>query len=529
MTNMILLFQFYNDGGKMVGERSAGVQDPVGGGSMFAGIGGQIPRFATPAGDVVDFSILPIPTNVLLSDGNKAKQQKLMYGGTKPPTPSDTVKQVEALPTVAFTAAPTPSPSLNIPTNSPVITPEPTINYDEAIKRWVSFLSVNLTEKLEQSSNYFIDIHEQKGEGIEIPMEEGLDRFQQTKDGLSDVTNPLPCDPSNADFTPDRDEKCCEYLRDLRNIKSVKVMSSILDTGRTIKFRVFYKHLNLQAIMKVPQKKFYYEPGSEVLAFHTDRALALNRVPPTAWVMFPIDWLKAAAALHDAFYCRWLLQFVFEYQHVRPLIKDGSYLGISLQIWMFDVHYAEETILQPIHNVQSYFHARMTHKWANFSTMKNRTIWEMSNMYIFDFIIGNTDRGMGHNLFVFGGCDPTKADTPCPDAAHTQKATPRIAMIDQGSSFYHRDAPKKNPYNKKTHALCRFERTMAEKLLELKGKTLLEQVKARIKKNRDSGVWALTDEVNMKEAQLRLDKLATDVDHCIEHYGKETTFFFEKQ
>ena len=70
------------------------------------------------------------------------------------------------------------------------------------------------------------------------------------------------------------------------------------------------------------QKKFLQEPQSEHAAFWTDRILGIRRIPPTAWVSLPINWIRAAGSMMSVFYCQWLEGFVFQYAPVKPWLKQ---------------------------------------------------------------------------------------------------------------------------------------------------------------------------------------------------------------
>jgi hypothetical protein len=145
-------------------------------------------------------------------------------------------------------------------------------------------------------------------------------------------------------------------------------MSSILSTGRTIKFRIFVRgapvassspssiagaiptahpgedntssgaagEINtavvppatsppafnlISVVVKVSQKKFVLEPASEVEGFLIDRYIGFRRVPPTAWAPVPLRYLAAACGAMSPFYARWFKGFVLDYDGSNSLVN----------------------------------------------------------------------------------------------------------------------------------------------------------------------------------------------------------------
>ncbi|CUG18356.1 transmembrane protein, putative [Bodo saltans] len=345
------------------------------------------------------------------------------------------------------------------------------ITYSEALDKYHQFLSED-TEDIEQSSNKFKDIAEHSHAGVQLPTDEEtlLEEFGLQGPGYF-PNGAAYCDSTNADYTPETDKACIQYLSDIRNMLSIKPMSSILSSGRTIKFKVYYKHNNVTAVLKVSQKKFALEPASEAIALQVDRWLGFGRVPPVAWAPIPQDFLRAASATMDAFYSKWFEKFVLQYDTSRHLTStcykhtptststshsEHRCLNVSLQIWMADVHNADETILKPSQAYRQYLELPPPDS-ADAAKLKERLspttpkgepnpryigLAELMDEFVFDLIIGNTDRWFGHNSFALGGCT---ADAPCGQnpskaAAVKSKSSMRLAFIDQGSSFYRKGA-----------------------------------------------------------------------------------------
>eukprot|EP00759_Apiculatamorpha_spiralis_P032706 PhF_6_TR34142/c1_g3_i2/m.49871 len=127
------------------------------------------------------------------------------------------------------------------------------------------YTMINNTLDVEQSSNKFRDFVEKKHVVMEIPSS------SSSTSGSSDSGSGT-CNPNATEFTFESDRNCKEYLSNLHNIISIRPMSSVLSTGRTIKFRVQYKGKE-EAVMKVSQTKFVLEPASEVCAYVLDRVV----------------------------------------------------------------------------------------------------------------------------------------------------------------------------------------------------------------------------------------------------------------
>ncbi|EKF30515.1 hypothetical protein MOQ_005672 [Trypanosoma cruzi marinkellei] len=292
------------------------------------------------------------------------------------------------------------------------------------------------------------------------------------------------CDPTDVDYTPSKDFACVAYLKNPANWLALKPMSSILSYGRTIKLLLSFRHGNITAVVKLSQSKFVLEPASETVAFHMDRVLGFRRVPPTAWVEFPVDYIKAAAATLGSFYVRWMENAVFTSKRGKAatsVCKDPRLLNTlgmphprcilaSVQLWTWDVDKVENSIFVDYlqhENGKGETRRRKKRagkkseeefdKWGedccsknkrNVSVGKEETRPKVSqelmarerwDQLAFDAIIANYDRWEGHNTNVVAACAPI---LPCYTARakrvceRPSKSTPRYIFLDQGSAFY---------------------------------------------------------------------------------------------
>lgn len=513
-----------------------------------------------------------------------------------------------------------------------------------ALKKYDEYLQVNLSKETTDHHNFhfhvnhpehlqetksYIDIEEFPGEGVRLPHRvfdqkqrrrrsggelqkddesgEGDDANSPQPDGVlkssvifgptSDQKEPeeqetietqwKACDPTDTDFTDARDRLCSAYLRNWNNIRTVKAMSSKLLDGRTIKFRVFYRHGNITAIIKVSQHKFVYEPISEMLAFGVERAVGFKKVPPTAWTPFPLKYLEAAAGLVNPLYAQWLNQFVVKFQfldlfhfpcisssssssatsssgaatgadetsQVRNTVlwknanelspyselfaasedKGGLCVNVTIQLWMEDVHPALYSFLALNFEQDDFFYRhfytpREGKKWPPHHQHRLQSLGDMCDRFIFDFLTGNTDRGMNdHNNFVYGGCDGRVSS--CAPPSEEWKRTKRdakYAFLDQGSSFYSHKEPEGNPFTGKNRTICRFRRSTHEKLksfvrseadLHHHVRPLAEEALTRVPGHESA--FRLVHLSVFKTVQDRAEKIVRVVDECVKSFSEE--------
>lgn len=425
------------------------------------------------------------------------------------------------------------------------------MTYEEALASYASYQSPKLP--VNQSSASFIDILEDKHAGIRLPdkpivaVSPEAPTLPAPAQGDADDDDATgDCDPSDNVFTAEVDAACRAYLANPANWVSLKPMSAILSTGRTIKFRLFLRN-GAVAVMKVPQKKFVLEPSSEIMAYETDRLMNFRRVPPTAWVSFPVKYLQAASASKridyaDGFYSQWFQQFVLDYQQsAAALHKDKAtgekMLHVSLQLWMHDVHNADETALRPPEHHASLMDAGSTFP-PDASNWTRAAIAELSDVSLFDFIIGNSDRWFGHNSFAYGGCGVApaaggrRASCTLPPPEKRISGPPAYAFIDQGSSFYRAGPPEENLYyggakdRPTSDQLCRLRRATAETIVAL-GKPAAADVDylAQMVRRLPKGIFAIGSKYLVKAARTRVELLTQMITKCTEHHPREQVFF----
>uniref|UniRef100_A0A7S1J5Y2 Uncharacterized protein n=1 Tax=Eutreptiella gymnastica TaxID=73025 RepID=A0A7S1J5Y2_9EUGL len=427
--------------------------------------------------------------------------------------------------------APSPSPS---PSPTTLTRPDgagPLADYEAAIQNYNAKLAINVSDIIEQSSARFRDFHEPKASiGVPVP---------SIQSRRSTDSSWLYCDPTNTNYTAQSDTMCMQYLSNIHNIKAIRPMFSILSVARTIKLRVTYHHNNIQSIMKVSQKKFLQEPQAEHAAWWTDRILGINRIPPTAWVSMPIDWIRAAGSLMSEFYCQWLENFVFQYAPVKPWLKkrDGLWwMNVSLQLWMNDVHMAQDTALVVPTWWETFFDPAAKHKSWPKKQIFNHSLVETSQLMVFDYIVVNTDRHLTRNNYATGGCRGMKRCHPPEHKEDEHRGPPTLIFLDQGSSFYTGKGNEKNPLidtvdkegNPKNTTFCRFTRKLYERMAELrerpghpKSQTLWGQLQEHV----PPVIVRYIRAPLLKAAQKRMDYITWHIEErCLKKFPEHEVF-----
>jgi hypothetical protein len=149
--------------------------------------------------------------------------------------------------------------------------------------------------------------------------------------------------------------------------------------------------------------------------------------------------------------------------------------NVTVQLWMADVHPALDTSIAVgyLQN-ERFFKKCLTPRASTAVTWPPRedrvfALGDLVDRFMFDFLIGNTDRGMNdHNNFAYGGCtgDYRSSCKPPSDPLKRTLGRPKYAFLDQGSSFYSRKFPEGSPFTVKEQKgwICRFRRSTYDKL-----------------------------------------------------------------
>eukprot|EP00756_Hemistasia_phaeocysticola_P057724 Hpha_TRINITY_DN34333_c0_g1::TRINITY_DN34333_c0_g1_i1::g.109671::m.109671 len=389
-------------------------------------------------------------------------------------------------------------------------------------------MATKLDKNIEQSSAVFVDFSEPKSDGWRLPTP-----LAGTEEIEVDGTD---CRSSDFVFSAERDATCLRYLGAVNKTwKRLKPMYAILMDARTIKFKAKLES-GVWTILKLAQFKFMFEPYSEFLAFHVDRLLGLYRVPPVAWALIPADWLRAAAsATMNSFYVQWLERYILsrkELQHaIKPWLNHWTgqqqALWLTAQLWMEGV----KPLARTGAGLPPGFNAMLDPSSGRWPPPDGaQGLWrlgELSDLYVFDHIIGNSDRTPNKNAFGVGQCNNPAWDCSKTEREDGKKLRPRMVFVDQGSSFYGLGEPQRSPLrsNKKGNStICRFRRRTIDSVMSLRGDSLKRGIIARVP--RGSGFWMHAKKWQPDGAQKRLEAVALQVERCIENHGKEAVFAF---
>ena len=456
--------------------------------------------------------------------------------------PREVVIDVEHLPGIINQPLDPHSPQDNAPqsagsgvdlSSDPPDTEVSNYTYEQALTLYYDHMKINVSTvgNVEQPTKEYVDVMEHSDHGVVLPHDPSK---------VSPKEEWMACDVRDAEFTQERDTLCQKYLSNLNNMRSIKAMSAILKKGRTIKFKLHYHHNNIEAIVKVSQKKFFFEPASEYLAYAVDRELNLTRTPTTAYVAMPLDFMRVASAMLGPFYSQWFQKFIPDYDFTKQNFvscRNGDRRGerdcslTAVQLWMKDVHSALMSNLAVPYEYDDYFAEkfltpRTRHKFPP-KPLRLRAIGDLSVRFIFDFLLGNTDRGMNdHNNFVYGGCDNHTRCSPRPPAERT-RGIAKYAFIDQGSSFYSHKEPEENPFtgNLSSIPICRFRRSLYSRFLELMPTPSDKQpLVTAVRKDLPKNIFTVIHTSVFAKVQPRMEKIVKIVQSCLERFTDEEVF-----
>lgn len=355
-------------------------------------------------------------------------------------------------------------------------------------------------------------------------------KYTYARDADLDEQKHLPprfCDDATIPFVGADDERCTRFLTALLNAlttaaeganESVMItypndgdrVCALIDVQpmeqhfeqRTVKFKMIATYTlcgkkgrrTVAAVIKVPQMLFQVEPFSEVAAFAVDRALKINRIPPTALVDLPVSWFERVVSgrrKHEinmvpeflrasgvASYDEWIrhdfVNFVRSAKRGRSpdsggkhasndYMKDSENVYASVQLFMREVQPLLSSVLKVPYSKQS----PGWHRWFNpdnhvYDGHLQGALLALSELAVFDFLTMNNDRSPNKNNFVAGGCAKCR---PIADR-RPSGSVPTFVHLDQGMAFYGPSHLIHNPLGKPPPKVtfCIFYRPLVEEL-----------------------------------------------------------------
>jgi hypothetical protein len=268
----------------------------------------------------------------------------------------------------------------------------------------------------------------------------------------------VPCDGRFTSFVDEAWDRAC--VEQLAKVQALSVAAGAIPgnsySGVTTKILVTLTD-GTRAVVKVSQAGFFHEAQSEVAAFHVDRLLGFNRVPPTALAWVTTDWLGRAlenittrappATTHAADSTARTAEptafkgvappqdaaSVLEFLRSRPELHGGTTgneIGVSVQLWVDDLHRMADTTLAVPDSYGEWF-GKQSAVPADVPD-PSEVLPALSDLTIFDYVLDNADRGAAKNLFVAGGCKAYCVNSRT--APHF--GAPTVVFLDQGHSFY---------------------------------------------------------------------------------------------
>lgn len=298
---------------------------------------------------------------------------------------------------------------------------------------------------------------------------------KKSLEGADALLRATGCDVMAVPFAPGHDGRCIQYLTNVSNWEELRPLAMRFD-ARTIKFQIKFREAALKSILKVPQRLFPNEAFSEVAAYHADRVLEVNRIPPTGWACIPIDMIKKATATYGSGveteaeflqdsgvknYAEWIEKDLLDYAKRSDLLETSTEggqqcIGASIQLHVADVHHLLDSPLKIPYKA----HNSSWHRYFDLTTEPHQnplgrfigkpwagTIVHIAELNAFDYVIGNGDRSPNKNNFIVGRCIREKEI--CDEDAFQFSASwihvgpPTFVHLDQGMGFY--ETPRNNP------------------------------------------------------------------------------------
>eukprot|EP00754_Rhynchopus_humris_P045502 Rhum_TRINITY_DN4965_c0_g1::Rhum_TRINITY_DN4965_c0_g1_i1::g.16189::m.16189/K20825/FAM20B; glycosaminoglycan xylosylkinase len=341
------------------------------------------------------------------------------------------------------------------------------------------------------------------------------------------------CNVFAVPFQPEQDAACLAYMSDVDNWAEVHPLKQKFDS-RTIKFKVSFKHAPLAAMVKVPQRSFPGEPQSEVGAFHADRVVGVNRVPPTAWAHVPVHTFMAAAkaegghmklvaqfardsGLADtASFYEWCDKDFKQFVEHKGLVADGK-VGVSVQLFVADVRRLLTSALSIPYKAHDGSWARWLDPRHPFNESIRTSMYHISELVTFDYVLGNTDRSPNKNNFVVGACQGHKCHGD-PKGFGPHPGHPDFIHLDNGMCFYQ---PQRNPINGKQWTMCVYQKKIVANLRALAAAEGEGTFSAQMKKRLPRDVWKGIGGPKMRACEDRTKELLAKVDACLQTYDED--------
>ena len=206
--------------------------------------------------------------------------------------------------------------------------------------------------------------------------------------------------------------------------------------------------LSTSWILKVPQVLFPIEPFAEVAAYHIDRKVKINRIPPTQLVALPIAWIRQVSLSRTERKMPMVQEFLVasdvksfdewidkDFVHFLQSESSGKYVANKTHAWCSVQLFMRE--VQPIlYSTLRVPYSKSNpgwHRWFDVAFSEYPvpvgSLLALSELAVFDFIIRNNDRSPNKNNFIVGACKKCWPRRP-------SGTVPTLIHLDHGMSFY---------------------------------------------------------------------------------------------